>query len=102
MTQAQALVHAGIVGNRKHTSCLVYTVALDDHCTIVKWRILEENLFDETSRDASIDLLSLRTEIIKVIVALNHYQCSDFLLRHVATGMNQIIDPLVVVVLLKV
>ena len=71
-----------------------YSISSNYKSTIVKWRVLEEEIHDETAVDACINSVSCADYLFKRVFVRNDNQSSCLFFGHSATCFSQVVHSL--------
>ena len=88
MAQAQFLGNVMVVGNGQDAAGGTYALAGDDHGSVVKRRILEEDVLDKPLVDARIDKIARIYDIVKTYASLYHHEGAHLAARHIHTRQH--------------
>ena len=95
MAKAVVLRDVLVFRHRQDTRCRHYPPVLDDECTVVQRRVLEEDVLHQPRGDSRIQALPRVGVFAQALLAGNHYQCPRLRLRQVPTGQHQLLHILV-------
>ena len=81
-------------GDREGAAGCHYPVAGNHHCAVVKRRVLEEEIHDQSAVDSCVYPVSGADDFIKRSVMCDHDKRSGLVLRHSAAGLCEVVHGL--------